>query len=256
MENPQQLDSKKETIIWLDQNIYNRENKFIYERYFPKLKEFNFFRFTSVEDLIKYIEENSSYFKFKLFYVIVSGRLAESFYNEYVKISEKYNTIANTTVYCFKQKYHESKPYFMDKYLNSGGITDNFKNVVNYILKDEYGWKNIEDKFFPYKPKEESFGDTFTFIDTLKEYELALPILNSKYINSSLLEKDDIINFQNLLISRYVGYYKTEDMKFIRPSGNKNMNIPLHILTKFLINFYTKEKDKKKVKMVEIFIPI
>ena len=248
MENPQQLNSNKETIIWLDQNIYNKENKFIYERYFPKLKEFYFFRFTSVEDLIKYIEENSSYFKFKLFYVIVSGRLAESFYNEYVKISEKYNTIASTTVYCFKQKYHESKPYFMDKYLNSGGITDNFKNVVNYILKDEYGWKNIEDKFFPYKPKEESFGDTFTFIDTLKEYELALPILNSKYINSSLLEKDDIINFQNLLISRYVGYYKTEDMKFIRPSGNKNMNIPLHILTKYLINFYTKEKDEEKDK--------
>ena len=53
MENPQQLNSNKETIIWLDQNIYNKENKFIYERYFPKLKEFNFFRFTSVEDLIK-----------------------------------------------------------------------------------------------------------------------------------------------------------------------------------------------------------
>ena len=95
----------------------------------------------------------------------------------------------------------------MDKYLNSGGITDNFKNVVNYILKDEYDWKNIEGKFKPYTPKEASFGDTFTFIDTSKEYELALPILISKYINSSLLEKEEITNFQNLLINRYCKSY-------------------------------------------------
>ena len=63
-----------------------------------------FFCFTSVEDLIDYIEDNSDYFKFKLFYVVVSGRLAEGFFEEYVKLSEKYNTIANTTVYYLKQK--------------------------------------------------------------------------------------------------------------------------------------------------------
>ena len=130
----------------------------------------------------------------------------------------------------------------MDKYLNSGGITVNFENVVNYILKDECDWANIKNKFKKYNPKEEKFGDSFTFIDTTKEYELALPILISKYINISLIEKDEITNFQNLLLSRYVEYYSIDDMKFIKPSGNKNMNIPLHILTNFFINFYTKEK--------------
>ena len=244
MGNSQELDSKKETILWLDKNVYNEENKSTFVEYYPKLKRFNFFCFTSVEDLIDYIEKNSNYFKFKLFYVVVSGRLAESFYKEYVKISDKYNTIANTTVYCLNKKYHQSKPYFKDNYLNSGGITINFENVVDYILKDECDWANNKKKFKKYIAKEGGFGDTFSFIDTSKEYELALPILITKYINSSLIEKDEITNFQNVLISRYVKYYSKEDMKFIKPSGNKNMNIPLHILTKFLLNFYTKEKTK------------
>ena len=245
MGNSPKLEGTKETILWLDKNVYNEENKFTYEKYIPKLKKFNFFCFVLVKELINYIEDNSDYFKFKLFYVVVSGRLAESFYKEYIKIAEKYNTIANTTVYCLKQKYHETKPYFMDKYLNPGGISVDFEKVLNYILKDECDWANIEKRFKKYIPKEENFGDSFTCIDTSKEYELALPILIGKYINSSLIEKNEITNFQNLLISRYVNYYSIDDMKFIKPSGNKNMNIPLHILTNFFINFYTKEKKDK-----------
>ena len=45
------------------------------------------------------------------------------------------------------------------------------------------------------------------YLDTTKEYELALPILISKMINSSLIEKDEITNFQNLLINRYCKSY-------------------------------------------------
>ena len=110
MGNSQLLDIYKDTILWLDQNVYNEENKNTYEEYLPKLKGFNFLCFTSVDKLIKYIANNLNYFEFRHFYVIVSGRLAESFFNSYLLIAEKYNVIADTIVYCYNQKYHETKP--------------------------------------------------------------------------------------------------------------------------------------------------
>ena len=85
------------------------------------------------------------------------------------------------------------------------------------------------------------FGDVFMLIDTRKEYELALPILIGKSINSSLIEKGGIEKFQKVLLSRYCLSYNKKDLQLIKPSGNKNMNIPLHILTKFLVKFYTAE---------------
>jgi hypothetical protein len=80
-------------------------------------------------------------------------------------------------------------------------------------------------------------------MDTRNEYELALPILIGKSINSSLIEKGEIEKFQELLLSRYCNSYKQKDFQLINPSCNKNMNIPLHILTKFFIKFYTSESS-------------
>ena len=88
MGNDITLDTNKETIIWIDANIYNFENKNTYEQYNSKFKKFNFIRFSSVSKAINYITRNS-YFEFRLTYAIVSGKLAEEFFNEYVKISEK-----------------------------------------------------------------------------------------------------------------------------------------------------------------------
>ena len=35
-----------------------------------------------------------------------------------------------TIVYCFRQEYHETKPYFKDNFLNPGGITLDFEDVA------------------------------------------------------------------------------------------------------------------------------
>jgi hypothetical protein len=37
------IEDKKDTIIWIDSNIYNSENEDTYKNYLPKLKSFNFF---------------------------------------------------------------------------------------------------------------------------------------------------------------------------------------------------------------------
>ena len=188
MGNSQKIIENKDSIIWLDKNVYNDENKLTYKSYQKKLEKFNFLCFKSVSDLISFIKNNLNYFEFRLFYIVVSGKLAEEFYNEYVKITEKYNIIAASIVYCYKQKYHEKKPYFKDKFLNSGGITCNFDYVVKYILNDECNWDNIHQTYKKYIPEKPNYGDVFMYMNTSKEYELALPILIGNTINSSLIE--------------------------------------------------------------------
>ena len=233
------IDLNKECIIWLDQNVFNLENKETYDFYKNRLLTFNFFCFESVKRLFSFIKDNKGYFEFRLFYIVVSGSLAEEFFSEYVKVSEECNILISSIVYCLHPIYHEMKPYFEDKFLNSGGVTTDFENVVNYILKDECNWKNINLTYKKYIPGKPNFGDVFMFMDTRNEYELALPILIGKSINSSLIEKGEIKKFQEVLLSRYCKSYEKRDVQLIKPSGNKNMNIPLHILTKFFVKFYS-----------------
>ena len=235
------LNLEKDAIIWIDSNIDNFENKNTYNEYISKFDNFNFIRFSSVKKAIKFISENT-YFEFRLTYAIVSGRLAEEFYNEYVKISEKKNIVIATSVYCLNQKYHETKPYFKDFFLNTGGISFIFDDIMNYILKDECGWNTI--KSTKYKPVKASYGNVFTNIDFNNDYELALPILIGTLINASLLEKGDIQNFQNILLNRYFIKGNNKINYLMKPSGNKNMDIPLHLLTKFFLRFYTLETPK------------
>ena len=63
-------------------------------------------------------------------------------------------------------------------------------------------------------------------------------------INASLLEKEDIENFQKLLLSRYSYTTNSKTNYLIKPSGNKNMNIPLHLTTKYFLCLYTLETPK------------
>ena len=239
MGNTQSLNYEKETILWLDKYVKDNENKKTYEYYSKLLVTYNFICFSSIKDLFKFIKKNMNYFEFHLFYIVVSGSLAEEFYRKYVKFTEKYNIIAAITVYCLCQSYHETKPYFKDKFLNSGGITDEFEYVLSYIMKDECQWKYLTTNYKEYIPAEEAYGDAFMYIDTSKEYELALPILIGRLINSSLIENGEIEKFQNLLLSRYCKSYI--NLHLIKPSGKKNMKIPLHILIKFWIKLYTEE---------------
>ena len=72
MRNNITLDTNKETIIWIDANIYNFENKNTYVQYNSKFNKFNFIRFSSVSKAIDYISRNN-YFEFRLTYAIVMG---------------------------------------------------------------------------------------------------------------------------------------------------------------------------------------
>ncbi len=82
------------------QKVFNDENKTTYQLYQKTLENFNFLCYTSVDSLFLFIKNNLKYFEFRLFYIVVSGSLAEDFFREYVKMTEKYNIIASSILYC------------------------------------------------------------------------------------------------------------------------------------------------------------
>ena len=60
MGNSQNINKEKETILWLDKNVFNKENKSTYKLYLPKLEKFNFLCFTSVKNLIEFITKKTN----------------------------------------------------------------------------------------------------------------------------------------------------------------------------------------------------
>ena len=225
---------KKKNIIWIDSNVYNEENKKTLEILKNNLSDYDFSIFTTVSSAFSEIKKNPK-FHFTLFYVIVSGRLAEDFFNKYSKATIELPILAATIVYCFNKSLHEKKPYYLDPFLNPGKITDSYEKIIEYIKLDECNWgnyMNIKEK--KWNSEGEEFGDTFIHAKSLSD--IAYPIYLHKIINSSLIETNDIIELQNFLLE-YFPHFKD----YIKPSQEKNIDIPYHILAKFFIHMYTCE---------------
>lgn len=224
---------KKKNIIWIDSNVNNQENKKTLEILKKNLINYDFSTFTTVSSAFSQIKNNK--FHFTLFYVIVSGRLAEDFFNEYSKATIELPILAATIVYCLNKSLHEKKPYYLDPFLNPGKITDSYDKIIEYIKLDECNWGNYMNiKEEEWKPEEENFGETFIHANSLSD--IAYPIYLHKIINSSLIESNDIIELQNYLL-KYFPHYK----EYIKPSQEKNIDIPYHILAKFFLRMYTCE---------------
>ena len=74
-------------IIWIDKNINNKDNILTLDRFKEELVDYKFYTSNSVSKAFSLISNNKKEFYFNLFYVIVSGNLAENFFNIYVKKS-------------------------------------------------------------------------------------------------------------------------------------------------------------------------
>ena len=60
MGNDIEIDKKKETIIWIDSNVFNSENTITYKNCLPIFINFNFIRFSSVEKAIDCIKDKKT----------------------------------------------------------------------------------------------------------------------------------------------------------------------------------------------------
>ena len=126
---------KKKKIIWIDDKVDNIENTYTYEEFTTNLPEYDIIKAKSVKQAFHHIEKNYEDFKFKLFYVIVSGTLSEDFFREYVKKSLELHILCATIIYCSEKnrKLNEFKPFYLDNFLNPGKVTDSSYFVIEYI---------------------------------------------------------------------------------------------------------------------------
>ena len=206
MENP-----KKKKVIWIDNDIDSTENKYTYEEFTNSLPEYDIIKCKSVKETFKYISDNYEDFKFKLFYVIVSGKLSEEFFNEYVKKTLELHILCATIIYCSEKhrKLNEFKPFYLDNFLNPGKVTDSSYFVINYIKSIECKYYlnsnelniNKQNKKECEKINENEknkndieFAAEFTYVNDLGT--LAYPIIISKYINCTLIDKEEFETLQ------------------------------------------------------------
>ena len=243
---------EKKKIIWLDKNIENEGNKHTYEEFTNSLPDYDIIKCKSVKETFDYIFENYKDFKFKLFYVIVSGTLSEKFFEEYVKKSLEWHILCATIIYCSEEhrKENEFKPFFLDDFLNPGKVTDLSYFVIDYIKSVQCKYYIDSDELNPKQNKVEEekinqneknknnteFAAEFTYVNDLGT--MAYPIIVSKYINCTLIEKEELENMQE----QYVKAYPKLKHLF-KPSQEKNIFIPYHILAKYYLSVYTHESN-------------
>ena len=104
------LEKDNNKIIWIDQNVNNLENKHTLEYFKKELKDnYDIITIESVSETFNLLKNLENIFKFKLLYVIVSGRLAEEFFNNYAEKVIDMNILCASIVYCFNDSFHKKK---------------------------------------------------------------------------------------------------------------------------------------------------
>ena len=206
--------SKKKKVIWINQNIDEEENIYTYLEFTQSLPDYDIIKSESVKQAFDIISKNYEDYKFKLFYVIVSGFLSEECFNEYIKKSIELHILCATIIYCSEKERKENqiKPFYLDNFLNPGKVTDSSYFVIEYIksvqcpyyleLKDlnKNEKQEEKDEIFDIDSKKNKnkndieFAAEFTYVSDLGT--MAFPIIISKYINSSLIEKEELYKMQ------------------------------------------------------------
>ena len=239
MEN---IEQKK--IIWIDEDINSEEKQYTYYELVLSLQDYQIIRVESVKEAFDIISDKNNYdqYKFKLFYVIVSGKLSEKYMNEYIKRTRDLHILAANIIYCSEQehKLNEYKPYFLDTFLNPGKVKSSSIFIIDYIKSVECPYyleepKIIKDEIIENK-KDPSFAAEFTYVNTLEE--MAFPILISKHINCTLIEKEEFEKMQKEFMNLY-----PKLKHLFKPSQEKNIFIPYHILAKYYLHIYTLESN-------------
>ena len=225
-------------IIWIDQNVNNLENKLTLEYFKKELKaNYDIITFESVNEAFNSLKILENIFKFKLVYVIVSGRLAEEYFNNYAEKVKNMNILSASIIYYYDDSYHRKKNYYNDPFLNPGGIVSNPEEVVEYIRKIENKPKTIQTNQNSQDYKNEPFGYIFNYTEKLSD--IVLPLIISHFLKSFLITKKDLEEMENTFLSMF----GKKIIDYIYPQKEKKISIPLHILAKYYARLYTVDCD-------------
>ena len=232
-------------IFWIDANIKTEENQKYLKELIKEFPSYKIETFTSIDNLESFLTKEKKKYDFKFIYNIISGSLAESFFNRYNLFTHT-TIVAATIVFCGNKNFHSSKPYANDLYLNPGGVVNNFVEVIEYIKNpNDYLWQNltnIQQNSINLPQKNIGFGNSFKYAQSLSE--ITLPIILTEIIKKNLIQDMDILKFKQYIFSRYL-YNKKNDIiiPLVKPSLEKSVYIPLKKRAKYLLRLYTAETD-------------
>ena len=227
-------------IFWIDQDMEKDE----IQKCSKVLKsEFPFYEietFISMKSYESFLKKEKEKYDFKLIYYIVSGELAEKFFESYNSQLHNY-IIAATIIYCGNKNYYSSKPYANNLYLNPGGVVTNFNEVLKYIRSENdilwYNLVKINKSNFVLPEEKKNFRNTFVCSKSLTD--IALPLILTEIIKQNLIQNIDIINFMNYIFSKYSDYPKI--ISLVKPSLEKNIDLLLKKRVLFFLKLYTLE---------------
>ena len=235
-------------LIWIDENIENKENKKFSENLKKKFADLNLIKCNSLEKGLNEILK----INFELVYIIISGRLFENYIIELKKVYNILKTIPITMIYTSKvfvdiltgKKETNYDPYFLkatinDPFMNPGGICINPVEIYNFI-------NNFNNKYYNeinnlnHSSSIENISilnvnsNNFFFekIDSIEN--LILPTIYSKLFAKNNLNEDEINNFLK---------------SFLKMDNDKNLNIlissliniegiPIEIKAKFVFKIF------------------
>ena len=239
-----QYESIYQVIFWIDKDISNKENQ-QHQKYFKtKLGNFMLKTYNNIQDFFSKVIQ----IKFKVIFVVISGSLYSDYYLELKKIRKELTSVLLSIIFTSKQfkkillKEEESdfeiKPEILnsikDSYYNYGGVTADKDDVVNFI-KAFLGLK--------YKPElDYSNALTFEMIEDNNYEQLILPSLYGNIeMRENYIEEEDIDNFNDLLIKKHD--YTERAISEMITLYKKIGNIPLELITKYWIRYYTSESS-------------
>ena len=239
--------TKTKNAIWIDKKINSEKINSIFQELKFALLEFNIYKCKSVSEAFILIKKEYNKFQFKLIYIIVSEELCEKFIKEYMEKSLTLNLLATTVIFSTKEnnKELENKPFFADPFLNHGKVVNSLDSLINYIMSiqcpfyllDGDNIHNQEElKVRNQMSNEINIDAQFYYMNNLGE--MAYPLLMAKNIKPNLIDNNELEKFQKYCIKLY------PDLKqFLKPSEEKNIEIPYYILSKYYLHLYTLESD-------------
>ena len=240
-------------IIWIDQKIYNDENK----GYIKELEELghkNIRLFQKVSDAIDYIKS----IRFEETKIIVSGSLFSELINIFKANIKDICFVPQIIVFTRKRKkFFEYNPDYEkigNKFYTSGGIATKIGRIKNFLNKkisnnisnessfiSQNSQKNTNDKIISLNTSSESNETnynsdielTFEYIDS--KDKLILPMLFK-----TLIDKASNENIEEYTKSLYNIYSKeNEKVKNLLEQILIMTNVPTEILSKYYARLYT-----------------
>ncbi|MCQ2821017.1 MAG: hypothetical protein MJ252_27480, partial [archaeon] len=218
---------KTKTLLWLDalaDGLYNSETLDIYKK---ELQEFNIIKVTNIEDAFNFLLS----VKFELIYLIVSESVCQDFVNIFQKEAKHLNCVTAMIIYCLKKDSLEKEKFIGDSFLNPGGLASEFKEVMDFFLRDDFGWAQVLN--YPMLPSltsgEENSLITIGFLDSLEN--ITYSTILSKILGNREISTESMIEF----FQRIFKYGRKNLSELAKPSKEKDLGFPFYFYSKFYL---------------------